>query len=154
MAGRWRSEECRRSPKNAHSKTCILHDLRGFDCILRRATCGCGEGQDDHRMKYLLLLSMSSLFLLTGCAGGFRSDDEYQAYISSLHLSDMSAEKAAARLSEDRFECSSNTDSRLHELPSTYCRKFIGGSLTLIVWLSPTMTDHCKVEASRSFVFA
>jgi hypothetical protein len=113
-----------------------------------------GEGQDDRAMKYFLFLFVLSMFLLAGCAGGFRSDDEYQAYISSLHLSDMSVEKAAARLSEDRFECSSNTDSRLHELPSTYCRKNISGTYALVVWLSPAAADHCKVEAYQSIVAA
>jgi hypothetical protein len=105
-------------------------------------------------MKYLLVLSMLPLSLLMGCVGGFRSDDQYQAYVSNLHLSDMSVEQAVERLSEDRFQCSANSDNRLHALPSTYCRKIISGSLTLVVWLSPAAADRCKVEVSRSFVFA
>jgi hypothetical protein len=105
-------------------------------------------------MKYLFVACMLSMSLLSGCAGGFRSDDQYQSYVASLHLSDMNVERAAQRLATDRFECSASTDSRLHALPSTYCKKNISGSLTLIVWLTPIVGDRCKVEASRSFVFA
>lgn len=102
------------------------------------------------------LATLLSILVLPGCAGGFRSDDQYQAYISGLKLSETSAELAAQRLQHDQFACFPNSDPRLHSLPSTYCAKHISGSLTLIVWLSPILGDdnRCNVEASRSFVFA
>ena len=50
MDGAPSPEECRRSSKNAHSKTCILHYLRAAAAFFGRPLAGVGKGQD-HRSE-------------------------------------------------------------------------------------------------------
>src|SRR3978361_592518 len=84
------------------------------------------------------------LGVLSGCAGGFRSEANFQNYVRNLHLNEMTVETAATRLAQDGFKCMPNTKATGHAVPSTYCYKSWRSTPTYQIWIQPSKENPGK----------
>ena len=105
-------------------------------------------------MRITIIVAAIIVASCAGTVGGFKDGAAFQAYVDSLHLSDMSIRSAADKLSAEHFNCAASTLPRSPS-GSIDCIKGIG-SQSLMVQLMPIAdsSDRCRVVASRTLVFA
>src|SRR4051794_9539048 len=93
------------------------------------------------------------VFLLTACAGQrwYRDEVQFQGYVASLGLSQLSPAEAQAKLLSLGFQCESQAPSFGDVVLCTESVSHTYGGQTHIVRLSPSTTGT-RVEASMSIV--
>src|SRR5512146_2600062 len=103
------------------------------------------------RVAFSMLLATA----LAGCAGGFspfKTDQQFQTYIDSLHLSSLSVPEASSTLAASGFSCQPSPQKVGH----TLCIRSAGRSQSQVVDLAPVpdAPSACIVVAFLAWVYA